>query len=154
MQWGSQWAIATHSGVNPFCLCCCDDTLTNSGGASHSKTADTTSVAGTRSADGVNPLIRVMPPKADAGTALAGTLAPSSTISQRGTTERELIYATEAFDRRREAINTGADSRWQGVEYQQVRVPMLDTMLVVAFQKLLRDEEMEFLVLLLAMECE
>ena len=148
MQWGSNWQIATHSGVNPFCLCCCDNKRKRSGGVSHSTTSDTER----RSADGVNPLLRVRPPKADAGTALAGTSSKSSITLHR--TTRELIYATEAFDRQREAINPLADSRWRGVEYRHVRVPVLDTLLLVAFQKLLRNEELEFMLLLLAMELE
>ena len=143
MQWGSNWQIATHSGVNPFCLCCCDNKRKRSGGVSHSKTSDTER----RSADGVNPLIRVMPPKADAGTALAGT----STISPSDT--RELIYATEVFERQRSATESEVNSRWRGLEYRHPRVPVLDTMLIVASQKLLRNEQHEFLLLLLAMEC-
>ena len=141
MQWGSNWQIATHSGVNPFCLCCCDNKR-KGGGGKNSRNERTSSDTARRSADGVNPLLRVRPPKADTAAALAGT------------SQRELIYATEAFDRQREAINPLADSRWRGVEYRHVRVPVLDTLLLVAFQKLLRNEELEFMLLLLAMELE
>ena len=138
MQWGSNWQITSHMGINPMWPSYLEDTRKRSGGVSHSTTSDTER----RSADGVNPLLRVTPPQVDAGTASPGT------------SQRELIYATEAFDRQREAINPLADSRWRGVEYRHVRVPVLDTLLLVAFQKLLRNEELEFMLLLLAMELE
>ena len=144
MQWGSQWAIATHSGVNPLCLCCCDDTR-NSGGSLKSRQGKSESA--TRSADGVNPLLRVKPPGTNEATR-------SSSTSQPSLPQRELIYATDAFDGQRGSKDSKADSRWRGIEYRRVRVPKLDTLLLVAFQKLLRDEELEFLLLLLAMECE
>ena len=137
MQWGSRWETTQYQDVNVFWTYTVQEEVEpvkrNKGG---------------RQFRGVNPFLRVRSSQQIQEEQEEELRLPSPTIT------RELIYATEAFDRRQQAISPDADSRWPGERQKHTRVPVLDVALVVAFQKLLRDEELEFLLLLLAMECD
>ena len=136
MQWGSRWQIATHAGINPFCLCCCQK----------DQPIDP-DLGGSQFGEKPNPFLRVKPPEpiaADGDSSSIGTPLTSSTELTN-----EFLYATETFDRQQLAKRRTADSRWLR-RHRAPRVPVIDDQLVVAFQKFLRIEEIEFLMLITA----
>ena len=142
MQWGSEWAFTTHAGLNPFCLCCCpkeEEVQENLGGSSFR--------------DGTNPLLRVAAPQPNAVIPLETNLSTTSFENAIGSTADEFVYATETFDRRQPVRSRKADTRWLR-RHRDLKVPVIEARLVVAFQKFLRNEEAEFLTLVIAMDEE
>jgi len=146
MQWGSQWQVATHGGFNPFCLCGCQSlessAETNQGGTQFKERRS------------INPLVRVTRPQQrpeDNTVALNTTSTTTPLPDSEEVTNDEYVYATETFDRRQPVSSRKVDSRWLR-RHRSLRVPVLDDRLVVAFQKFLREEEMEFLMLIVAIE--
>lgn len=133
MRWGSTWAFATHAGVNPICFCCCPDDA-NTGGEQFDRDRKP------------NPFLRVKPPPtADNQLSLDGTSGETTGLpSSSG-----FLYATGAFDGRQLARRS-PNSRWLGRRHREYQVPALDEQLVVALQKHLRIEEMEFLTMVIA----
>lgn len=134
MQWGSQWTIATHLGSNPFYV------EQNFGGTQFG------------SASAPNPFLRVRPPEADTSasqTVEEATVADTASPQVVTEDNRELIYATESFDRQQQDSRREVDSRWLR-RHRKHRVPAIDVRLAVAFQKFLRFEELEFIVLVAA----
>jgi len=146
MQWGSQWQVATHAGFNLLCLCGCQNRETNPGGSTFKKDR------------AANPLLRVRPRQNELVTQPLVTDTNSSLTSTTSTNsirqpERELVYATETFDRQQQDSERKADSRWLR-RHRKHRVPAIDVRLVVAFQKVLREEEIEFMLLVAAIEAD
>lgn len=142
MQWGSQWATTTHSGINPMQIWeLIDD---RKGGAARGKP---------------NPFVRVRPPQPDAtpvllDTPLATTELPEvSELSQSSAlTVSDAVDRVEDFDRQQLRQQRFVDSR-PSRDSSMTRVPSLvEQRLAVASQRLLLDEqdELEFMLLIAA----
>lgn len=166
MQWGSQWSVSTHSGINPLCFYPCKEGYVPPDGEQQAEQQEEALAEnpGGSSFGSVNPLLRVRAPETTAPIVETEplpieTVAPIiETPSAQGLTtttgivrdERPLVYATGAFDRRQSDHGRMVDSRWPR-RHRSHQVPEIDARLAVAFQKFLRDEEMEFMLLVAAM---
>ena len=104
---------------------------------------------GTQHVNGVNPLLNVQPPILNdaESAALSYDLDVVSEAANEPVTAP--VYATNILDRRRPIPGRAADSRWPR-RHRDPRVPEIDVRLVVAFQKYLREEQYEFLLLVTA----
>lgn len=165
MMWGSYWASTAHIGLNPLFndsrvpvsefVAAQESQGQNPGGSQFTHSEPISASAG------INPLLRVRPVSVDESVTQVNTDTPhqsisttnpvlSPTLSTRGHTSgvvrggvRPKLYATNAFERRQPMIPR-SDSRWSGAQRRDLNVPEIDAQLVVASQKLLRDEELEF----------
>lgn len=136
MNWGSVWEFTDYTRQNWWNLWIEEEEEANLGGSSFGDTQQERSNA-------PNPFLRVKPPQ-------SSPAVVSEEVSDESA-RSDLVYATENFDRRQRADSDETDSRWLA-DRRGLQVPVLDDRLVVAFQKFLRDEEQEFLLLLIAAE--
>lgn len=142
MNWGSVWEFTDYTSQNWWNLYLED---ANAGGVSHTATAPKPE----RKKE-PNPLLRVRPPQSISVPSIDQTSESLPRNLLEGEQESELVYATETFDRQQPAKRE-VDSRWLRNQ-RELHVPTLDDQLAVAFQKFLRDEEHEFMLLILASE--
>ena len=140
MNWGSAWEFTDYTRQNWWNLWL-DDDADNAGGSSFAASQ-------TKEKGQPNAFLRVAPRQDQSSESSTGSTSANSLPDD---TKRDYIYATESFDRQQQDRGVETDSRWLA-DRQGLQVPVLDDRLVVAFQKVLRDEELEFLLLVLAEE--